>query len=59
MGEKQQTNLARINKTSIRAKITFLQFLHPVCKLCRDHEKAGFVEGVKVGIRLRQEIGEK
>ena len=27
-----------------------------VCTLCREHEKAGFVEGVKVGIRLQNEI---
>ena len=27
-----------------------------VCTLCREHEKAGFVEGVKVGIHLEQEI---
>lgn len=27
-----------------------------VCSLCREHEKAGFVEGVKVGIQLEQEI---
>ena len=27
-----------------------------VCTLCREHEKAGFVEGVKVGIRLGWEI---
>lgn len=27
-----------------------------VCTLCREHERAGFVEGVKVGIRLIQEI---
>lgn len=27
-----------------------------VCNLCREHEKAGFVEGVKVGIGLAQEI---
>ena len=27
-----------------------------VCTLCREHEKAGFAEGVKVGIRLIQEI---
>ena len=26
-----------------------------VCTLCREHEKAGFVEGVKVGIQLGQE----
>lgn len=27
-----------------------------VCILCREHEKAGFVEGVKVEIRLGQEL---
>jgi len=27
-----------------------------VCTLCREHEKAGFAEGVKVGIGLAQEI---
>ena len=32
------------------------QILYPVCSLCRDHEKAGFEEGVRVGIRLAQEI---
>ena len=30
--------------------------IYPVCKLCRDHEKAGFVEGIKVGIYLAAEI---
>ena len=29
--------------------------IYPVCTLCRDHEKTGFQEGVKVGIRLAQE----
>ena len=32
--------------------------IHPVCKLCRDHEKAGFMEGIKVGIRLQEELTE-
>ena len=27
-----------------------------VCALCREHEKAGFLEGVKVGIQLSVEI---
>ena len=31
------------------------QIIYPVCTLCRDHEKTGFEEGVKVGIRLAQE----
>ena len=32
------------------------QIVYPVCKLCRDHEKAGFFEGIKIGIRLREEL---
>ena len=27
-----------------------------VCTLCRDHEKAGFIEGVKVGVSLTKEL---
>ena len=30
--------------------------IYAVCTLCRDHEKAGFIEGVKVGIGLGQEL---
>ena len=30
--------------------------IHPVCKLCRDHEKAGFIEGIKVGVILQAEL---
>ena len=30
--------------------------IYPVCMLCRDHERAGFVEGVKIGILLRSEL---
>ena len=32
------------------------QIIYPVCTLCRDHEKAGFVEGVRIGIRLIFEV---
>lgn len=32
------------------------KIIYPVCKLCRDHEKAGFVEGIKIGIKLSEEI---
>ena len=32
------------------------EIIYAVCTLCRDHEKAGFVEGVKVGMSLAQEI---
>ena len=31
--------------------------IDPVCKLCRDHERAGFVEGIKIGIQLAMEEG--
>ena len=27
-----------------------------VCVLCTEHERAGFVEGVKMGVQLEQEI---
>ena len=30
--------------------------LSPICSLCRTHEQAGFEAGVKLGIRLAQEI---
>ncbi len=32
------------------------EIIYPVCALCYDYEKAGFVAGVKVGIRLHNEI---
>ena len=32
------------------------KIIYPVCTLCRDHEKAGFIEGVKIGIRLYGEL---
>ena len=32
------------------------EIIYAVCTLCRDHEKSGFVEGVKVGIGLAQEL---
>lgn len=33
------------------------KIIYPVCKLCRDHEKSGFVEGIKIGIMLAHELG--
>lgn len=30
--------------------------IYPVCRLCRDHERAGFVEGRKIGFLLRHEV---
>lgn len=32
------------------------KIIYPVCKLCRDHERSGFVEGIRIGIRLRNEL---
>ena len=32
------------------------EIMDPVCTLCREYEKAGFTEGVKIGIRLRDEL---
>lgn len=32
------------------------KIIYPVCTLCRDHELAGFIEGVKIGVRLAEEI---
>lgn len=32
------------------------KIIDTVCSLCRNHEKAGFVEGIKIGIRLEKEL---
>ena len=32
------------------------EIIYAVCTLCRDHEKAGFIEGVKVGMSLDKEL---
>ena len=32
------------------------EIIYAVCTLCRDHEKAGFIEGVKVGTSLTKEL---
>lgn len=32
------------------------KIIYPVCKLCRDHERSGFVEGIKIGIILVKEL---
>ena len=32
------------------------EIIYAVCTLCRDHEKAGFMEGIKTGIHLAQEL---
>ena len=35
------------------------KIIYPVCTLCRDHQRSGFVEGLKVGMRLREELAEE
>ena len=35
------------------------RIIYPVCKLCRDHERAGFIEGIKMGILLQAELTEE
>lgn len=32
------------------------KIIYPVCTLCRDHERVGFIYGVQVGVRLRTEL---
>ena len=32
------------------------EIIYAVCALCRDHEKVGFIEGVKVGMSLVKEL---
>ena len=33
--------------------------LDPVCALCRDHQRSGFVAGIRIGVRLREELAEE
>lgn len=35
------------------------KIIYPVCTLCRDHERAGFIEGVKIGVLLQAELTEE
>lgn len=32
------------------------RIIYPVCKLCRDHERSGFIEGIRIGVRLSKEL---
>ena len=32
------------------------EIIYAVCSLCRKHEKAGFIEGIKVGTSLAREM---
>lgn len=33
------------------------QIVYPVCTLCRNHQKSGFIEGVRIGVMLCSELG--
>jgi len=35
------------------------EIIYAVCSLCRDHEKAGFIEGIKIGYFLIKELSAK
>lgn len=35
------------------------KIIYPVCTLCRDHQRSGFVEGVRVGMQLEMELANK
>ena len=32
------------------------EIIYVVCTLCRDHEKVGFIEGIKTGVALVREL---
>ena len=32
------------------------KIVYPVCTLCRDHQRSGFIHGVQIGIRLAEEL---
>lgn len=32
------------------------KIVYPVCTLCRDHQRSGFVEGVRIGFIMKSEI---
>ena len=34
------------------------EIINPVCFLCREHERSGFVHGVRIGILLARELAE-
>ena len=34
------------------------RIIYPVCTLCWDHQRSGFMEGIKVGILLIEELAE-
>ena len=35
------------------------RIIYPVCRLCRDHERSGFIEGIRIGLMLYHELDHK
>lgn len=35
------------------------EIIYAVCTLCRDHEKAGFVEGITIGFHLKDAVSKR
>ena len=35
------------------------EIIYAVCTLCRDHEKAGFIEGIKIGFHLMDAVSKR
>ena len=35
------------------------EVIYAVCTLCRDHEKAGFIEGIKIGFHLMDAVSKR
>ena len=34
------------------------KIIYPVCMLCREHERSGFISGIKIGLMLAEELSE-
>ena len=34
------------------------RIIYPLCTLCRTHEKTGFIEGIKLGLRIEHHLSE-
>ena len=51
-----RTLYAAMNGKTLQEMDTILD---PVCALCRDRQRSGFVAGIRIGIRLREELAEK
>ena len=55
MGAQSQRSRCAISRGILTLK-EIDEIIYAVCTLCRDHEKAGFIEGIKVGMSLANEV---